>query len=262
MVKKRVKRMASRKHKGHKLFIITIVMAFVLALAVNHVNTGVTGYATTPTAAPSSSGGYLTDILMGNGTLDEVFLRWTLFGMFSVLLFSMFSAFTWPKNFFLKWMLALPIAFISISFVSRTDLITSLTSYGALALTFVSVIPLAIMFFFSAMLLQGRTNLLKIIGQFLGWYYYMAFDLYILVKLAVNKFPALGFNPGSLSWWNTLLSSGGIPILIILAGGLVAVLVVIFNQRFRRWIRNIGRELIQEVQHDQAVISGAAGTNP
>ncbi|MFH1607801.1 MAG: hypothetical protein ABIA78_01580 [archaeon] len=211
----------------------------------------------------SSLGGFfgkLTSVLMGKANFGEAYIRWTFFGILSIFLFSIFSAAGWPKNPILKWLFSIPVAFLSISLINQTDLMASITSYGALALTMLAMVPLVVMFFFSAMLLQGKTNVLKIIFQLIGWYYYVAFNFYILVSFVTGEMVGKGFHPLTGSWWGELISVGGAPVMFISISGLVAIFIIIGNKKFREWVRDIGRELIREIQLDTATSAGTPHT--
>jgi hypothetical protein len=208
----------------------------------------------------------MTKILVGGAdTLSEAFLKWTFFGIFTILLFSIFSSASWPQSKSLRWILAIPISFIAISLISNTDLLTSIQGYGALGLTFIIMLPLAVMFFFSSMLLQDKVTIGKILFQLIGWYYYVLFTIYVLYQYLAGQVA------GEIGWfweatfWSNLSDAAGFPVIIIFLSGLVGVVVIMSNRWFRRWIRQLGRELIKEVGEDvatarESTVTGAGST--
>ena len=169
---------------------------------------------------------------------EIAFLKWTFFIVLSILFFSIFSSIQWPGNRFLMWVIAMPLAFLSIRLIAGADLITSIQGYGALGLTFISILPIAVMFLFTAMLLQGTVTPGKILFQLVLWWYFLAYTFYVLISYAIGNYAENTFS------WGVFL--------ITLSPVVIAFCFIVFNKWFRTWVRQLGRELTIEVGHDVA----------
>tara|TARA_Y100000034_G_C6710463_1_gene313803 strand:- start:182 stop:679 length:498 start_codon:yes stop_codon:yes gene_type:complete len=155
------------------------------------------------------------------------------------------------------WLFALPLAFLSTALVSQTDVMASIQAYGAIGLTFITIIPLAIMFLFSSQLLQNKPTTGKIIFQLILWWYYLAFTFYVLIKYLLGNEAVGAFEPFTSVFWTNLIAVGGFPVIMITLSGLVALLVIISNEKFRSWVARLGRSLIKEVAEDTSAAAEA-----
>ena len=201
----------------------------------------------------------LTGVLVGgpDQEMNQTYLKWTLFVMLSIFFFSIFSVVQWPGSRILMWLFALPLAFLSTALVSQTDVMASIQAYGAIGLTFITIIPLAIMFLFSSQLLQNKPTTGKIIFQLILWWYYLAFTFYVLIKYLLGNEAVGAFEPFTSVFWTNLIAVGGFPVIMITLSGLVALLVIISNEKFRSWVARLGRSLIKEVAEDTSAAAEA-----
>ncbi len=192
--------------------------------------------------------GTLNNILMGKG-LDnyESYMRWSFFILLSAFFFSVISVLDFfkkdngKKNVFLIWLVAIPLAFLSIALITQDNaFMTSIQTYGALGLTFISVIPLAVIILFASQLLQNPTGL-KVILQLMILYYFLAYQISILFNIPIQ-------NP---SVWVIGIQIGAIIALILL---------IVFNRRYRVWVADLGRDIQHEVARDTAAASQAIRT--
>ena len=183
--------------------------------------------------------GSLSNVLLGgSNTFDATFLKWSFFLILSILFFSIFSVIQWPGTRFVMWILAIPLAFITVTLINSADIITSIQGYGALGLAFVSVLPIAIMILFSSQLLQPPVTSGKILFQLILWWYFLAYTFYFFISYAIAN-----YGKETLSW----------PVLLITLSPVVIVAFFTFsNKWFRTWVRQLGRELITEVGSDVA----------
>lgn len=225
-----------------RLLAVTIIVFFIFAFLVGFVNVGdvsVTGEVIEGAGEVSGVGEFFQKWM--DGSLDPVVMKYLFFALLIMFIFSILSSASWPDHAALRWLIAIPVAFISVAFLTPAQLYAALTTYGALALTLITVLPLAIMFFFSSQLLgKGKITVGKIMLQLILWYFYLAFLIYMLLSAIFRKgMPFSG------------------PILIIIAGGMISFLVILFNKRYRKWVRKLGREITTEVTKDIGAAAAA-----
>lgn len=226
-----------------KLLAVTIITFFVFAFLVGFVNVGgeatITGEVIEGVGGVSGVGEFFQKWM--EGSLDPIVVKYMFFIILTMFIFSILSSAKWPDHAALRWLMAIPVAFVSIAFLTPAQLYAALTTYGALALTLITVLPLAIMFFFSSQLLQGKLTVGKVMFQLILWYFYLAFLLYMLASAIFREgMPFSG------------------PVLIIIAGGMISSCVIFFNPRYRKWVRKIGREITEEVTKDIGAAAEAA----
>jgi len=235
--KKVVKKDNSKISRGAVFGLIGLFLVFSIASIfiwqdTSVQNQSVTGYAN------------LNEIIVGGNLVGtELFFRWVFFGIITLLVFSALSVIEFPKNPFFKWLLAAPISFVSIAVINTTDFNTSVLTYGSLGLTLIAIIPLGVILLFSAKFLEGPKSVIKILFQLMLWYFYTAFSLYILATLI---YKGVGrFTPWTGEFWIGVVSKVGWVVPAIYLGGLIMAIVIIWkNQKFRKWITEIGAELI------------------
>ncbi|MFH1585650.1 MAG: hypothetical protein ABIB79_02700 [archaeon] len=255
---KRVVKKSSVKSKSRfsdkQWLAITIGLFIVLGFALNFVgvdNTAnITGQAT---ITGEGIWGSLDDILMGTLSFKEgggaSFLRWTIFIMLTLFIYSMIKVTDiLPIGPFVRFLLSMFVAFISVAVLNQADLVASIQSYGALGLTLISALPLLVIFLFTSQLLQPPVTVSKIIFQLIVWYYYLAFLIYVFVRYVGGL--GIGFRFWALDWWKLSIEKGGMPILVIVGSALIAIVVLFFNKWFRKNIRLLGREIARGVSED------------
>ena len=177
---------------------------------------------------------FLNKILMGGSkTIDESFIRWTFFIVFSILIYSFISmsGFLEGKS-FMNWLISIPLAFIVIAMINQTDFLASIQGYGAVGLTMIAMLPLGGMILFSSQLLKKMTAG-KIIFQLILWWYFLAFSLYLIIRYALNT-----------------INISVIVLIIMLLPSLVAIGIIWKNKWFRGWVQEIGREIGSELAKD------------
>lgn len=227
-----MKKKGGKKKGFNKLIAITIVAFFVFAFVLAFVNTPAPVTGEIVEGIGDGSGDFLQKWM--DGSLDPTVMKYVFFIILTLLIWSILSSASWPDNAAVRWLIAIPVAFIGIAFLTPGQLYAALTTYGALALTLIVALPLVIMFFFSSQLLgAGRLTVGKVMFQLLLWYFYLAFLIYLLIS-AIGR--------------EGMVFSG--TVIIIIAGGVVASLVIVFNRKFRKWVKRIGREITREVTED------------
>jgi len=229
-----MKKKGGKKKGSNQLVAIAIVAFFVFAFLLGFVSvdsgTIITGEIVEG-AGSFEAGAFFQKWV--DGSLDPTVMKYMFFIILTLLIWSILSSASWPENRAVRWLIAIPISFVAIAFLTPAELYAALTTYGALALTLITVLPLAIMFLFSSQLLQGRLSVGKVMMQLILWYFYLAFLIYLLISAIFRK--GMSF-------------SG--PVLIIILGGMIASFVIFFNRKYRRWVRRIGREIHREVTED------------
>lgn len=251
-VKKRVrvkKNLKNSNSYNKKLLALTIGVFVVLSFALMFVSVGNGGVSFSPlgdawdvltgdkVATDSSSWGEFWDG-WEKGEMDLGILKYGFFIFVSILIFSGLHTANWPENDAFKWLIALPIGFVSVGVLSIPQIASVLTTYGALSLTLLVAGPLAAMFFFSSQFLQGRLTVGKVIIQLILWYFYLGFLLYLS--------------------WNTLSTTGtdkGIIVIILLGAVFLTSLIIFKNKWFREWVRNMGRWINEDATKD--IVAGA-----
>lgn len=220
--------------KNQKFFIVAVIVAFlVFAVALAFVNTPAPLTGEVVKGIGSGSFGDFLQKWM-DGSLDPTIIKYMFFILVTILIYSILSSAKWPKDAPIRWLIAIPVAFVGIAFLTPAQLYAALTTYGALVLTIIVVFPLVIMFFFSSMLLgEGKLTIGKIMMQLILWYLYLAFLIYLLISAFFRK--GMVFDLG---------------VIVIILGAVVASLIILFNKKFRHWVRDIGREITQEITED------------
>ena len=188
----------------------------------------------------------LNKILLGGSTnIDEGFVRWTFFIIFSIFFYSIFSMLNMPENKpFVHWLISIPLAFLVIAMINRTDFLTSIQGYGAIGLTIITMLPLGILILFSSQLLQKMT-VGKIIFQLLLWWYFFAFSLYLIVSYLFTTDINEMYWPVGIIMISPVLVSGGF---------------IMFNKKFRTWVGDLGRGIRAELAKDTAEAGAAIRT--
>lgn len=241
MKKKSVKEKDSKNKNFLVIAVIAIFLVFAVALAFVNTPAPVTGEVVKGFES-GSFGNFLQKWMAGS--LDPTVMKYMFFILLTILIFSILSSASWPEHPAIRWLIALPVAFVSIAFLTPEQLYSALTTYGALALTLIVVLPLVIMFFFSTQLLgEGRLTVGKIMMELILWYFYLAFLIYLLISAFFRKGMVFDFG-----------------VIIIIAGGVIASLVILFNKGFRKWVRKIGREITREVTADVQTAAEAGRT--
>ena len=253
MKKRGAKRTKHIKHSKHsrknffdkkKLFVVGVafflVFAFLL-MVVSSVpqNVTYTGQSVISDFFTSWQGGNL-DVNIAK------YLFWIiiLLLIFSTLKFANFPSIGGKGSGFLQFVLALVVSFLATAFITPEEVFVMLVSYSALGLTLGSILPFVVIMFFSAMLVSNE----KIRGMSIGkmmlevviWVMWVGFLVYRFIKLWVEQ--------GTIS---VLFKGGGIVMLIVF---FLSLLILIFNKQFRRWIENLGVELIKS--KERAISAG------
>ncbi len=121
----------------------------------------------------------------------------------------------------LRWPIAIIIAFLATAYVAPGELFAVLTSYTALFFTFGLLIPFGIILLGTAGLLEAPT-VPKILLQLLVWILYLAFLLYKLM----------------FGYYNGIEIDQGIQIMMFILLGLV-FLIIAFNKIYRTFIEKL-----------------------
>lgn len=223
------KRKGSKKtnSQNRRLLAITIAAFFVFAFLVGFINVGktnieITGHQT-----------FISDLFTSwsAGDFDVNIAKYLLWIMLTILLFSIFTSVNFPPNFFIRWLIAIPVGFLSIAYVTPSEIFSIINTYSALGITLSVIFPFFIVLFFSAALMSVRRirelTAGRILAEVAVW---MLFTAFLLYKLIAGMFSG---------------SSFGVSMIIIAFTALVSLIIVIFNRAFRGWIRRITLEIRQ-----------------
>lgn len=222
-----------------RLVAIAIALFFVFAIVLSFVNVpqvSITGQSVEGLGFGNVSvsiGTFLTNFLNPEQA-DATLLKYVFFILLTIFIFSLLSMADFPQNSLLRWVFALPIAFISIAYIAPAELFAAIIPYSALGMTFIVIIPLFLIVLFTSQMLKGKLTHGKILIQLMVWYFYLAFLCYFLVRAITDT--------------NNVYSGG---VLAIIIGGIILGLIVIIkNKKFRKWIRDLVRESRRETVKD------------
>ena len=241
MVKKKVKKESESKCKPST--IIGIVGLFVLALLLlNLVDVGqgfITGAATTQ-AGQGLISRLFADWSAGN--MDINIAKYLLFGILIVLIYSALAFAKFPPQPALQWLIAVPVAFLAIAYLTPTAILAILISYSGLGITISTIIPFVILLFFSAMLLSNeqlnKMSVGKILFQIVLWGVWVAYLLY--------RFVLLIFYEGDATKGVSFNLEMSFPTIVLLITLIAGIYILVKNEKFRKWIWGLGRSLINE----------------
>lgn len=249
MKKKRMKR---TKHFNNsekfdwKLFAVCaaffLVFAFLLTATSIPTNATTTGHLTDMAPGehtPVGETNFIADFFTGwnAGEADITIVKYLFLIMLTLFIGSVLNFVGFPGGSgkgskFLQFLLALIISFLATAFITPMEVFTLLTSYEALGMALVSIIPFLIILFSSATLLAGpigEMNVGKIMMEVVLWFAWSAFLLYRLIKLwAINGIASI--------------LEGGIVMLVVFAA---SILILIFNKPFRNWVNELNVSLIE-----------------
>ena len=145
-----------------------------------------------------------------------------------------------PESNVVQWLISIPVAFLAVAYITPSELFTLLTSFSALGLTLSTIIPFIILLFFSAMMLSNEhvksMTVAKVMFEVTIWWFFSGYLLFRLVDLF------WGENATAVAGGTTVEAS---PTVAWIMGILffVSIFILMFNKRFRGWIRNLGNEL-------------------
>ncbi|MFH0907128.1 MAG: hypothetical protein V1829_02660 [bacterium] len=197
--------------------------------------------------------GHAIDIWQNAGhpeTINESTLRWVFFAALSIFIYSVFSTMEFPKGKFTRWLLAIPISYVSIYMISKTDFLSSIYTYGALGLTFITLFPLGAIIFFSSKYLETKLTPSKIILILLAWGGYLIFSVYNFVQYAWVKAGWITLTETGLNEF--IKSIGWFPLSVSLFAILIPVIVLLKYEYWTRKFRELGRMLNAEDLKDLA----------
>ncbi len=217
---------------------IAAFLVFAIALAFVNVpqNASVTGEYVgniSTEGINSRVGNFLTDFIDFD-TGDTIVIKYAFFVLLTIFIVSILSMADFPNKPFLRFLLALPVSYISIILIKPEEILSATILYSSLGMTFIVMIPLVIMALFTSQVLQGKLTAGKIILQLMVWYFYLAFLIYFLIRAFTDT---------------KNLYSGGV-LAVIIIGIIISLIIIIFNKKIRLWIRNKGREAREETLKD------------
>lgn len=211
--------------KDRRLLAITIAAFFVFAFLVGFINVGETSIAVTGQQT------FISDMFTTwtEGNLDLNIAKYLLWVMLTILLFSIFTSVGFPSNFFARWLISIPVAFLSIAYVTPSEIFSIVNTYSALGITLSVILPFFIVLFFSASLMSVRKirdlTTGRILAEVAIWILFTAFLIY---KLIAGMFSG---------------SSFGVSMIILGFTAFVSLMIVVFNRAFRRWVMNLVLEI-------------------
>ena len=182
-------------------------------------------------------GTFLTDFISPE-KLDTTLIKYAFFILLIFLIISVLSIAEFPKNPIIRFLLALPVSYLSIVLIKPEEILSASILYSALGMTFIVALPLVIMILFTSQILQGKLGVGKILIQLIAWYFYLAFLVYFLIRALTHKTLA-----GETGY------SGGVIAIIVIGIGL-SIFIIWKNKKFRGWIREKAREVRGEAIKD------------
>ncbi|MBW6442771.1 hypothetical protein K0A97_03275 [Patescibacteria group bacterium] len=234
--------MQKEKGQNKKWFLVAGIFIFlILAFALNFVNVSEpTQKIPTTITGQSIIGDMFTD--WSSGSLDVTIAKYLFWIIVAMLVTAALSFARFPPNGFIQFILGIIVSFLATAYITPDEVFVVLTSYTALGLTLVSILPFVIIIFFSAMLLSNENindlSIGRIMMQIMLWLFFIGFLIYKLVA---------GYTGGEE------MSLGARIVLFAVLG--LSGLILVFNRRFRTWIRRFGLEIRsaeqQRIRHDQ-----------
>jgi len=231
------------------LLAITIATFIIFASLLNFVNIGGQEVIITGNQVETS---FISDLFTNwsEGNLDINIAKYLFWIILTVLIFASFNFAKFPDSVFLQALIAIPVGFLVTAYITPAELFTVLTVYSALGLTLSVILPFAILLFFSSMLLSNekikRMTVGKILLQVSIWALFVGFMIYKVIT---------GFS-------GALLSTGASIVMLSVLG--LSLLILVFNQNFRNWVRNVGLEIRRaeaDVERAARRIERAAGAD-
>lgn len=225
--------MKKRVGKGYgsryrRLTVITIGVFILFALLLSFIPGGKTDV---PITGQATSTSFISDLFANwsEGSLDINIAKYLLWIILGALIFGALNFAKFPDSTFLQGLLAIPISFLVIAYITPSELFTVLTTYSAAGLTLSVIIPFAVLLFFSSMLLSNERirsmTVGKVVLEVTLWFLFVGFLIYKLIA----GYPGISL-------------SSGVAIVMFIALGL-SLLILLFNKGFRQWIRKIGIEI-------------------
>ena len=173
MKKKKVKKkkISKKKVSSKKFWAIGIIAFFVLGFALNFVNVSqnaiITGedikesIVTDDQVSTNPGGGtkgFISNFFTSweEGDMDVNIAKYLFWIILFFLIYSVLNISNFPENGFFQFLIALPVSFLAIAYLTPEEVFAVLTTYSALGLTLSVVLPFAIMLLFSATLLSSK----------------------------------------------------------------------------------------------------------
>jgi len=211
------------------------IFAFLLAVTNNSQqnNSSITGHPIDIgeyTIETEKIGTFFSDII-DPAKANETVMKWILFFSLSVGLIGLLSI---PKNektgrskipTILK-LIAFPIAYGATYLITKTEIFGVLLQLKAITMAILVGGPLIAMILLSIYFLSNSISPLKVGATLVGWYFYLGFMIYYFLFIAF-------LSPSTYDIGTTLISLGGM---------IVAILVIVFNKKLRKWIKKLGIE--------------------
>lgn len=142
-----------------------------------------------------------------------------------------------PPQKILQGLIAVAIGFLAVIYITPAEVLTILQSYTALGITLAFILPFIILVFISAQLLaidtKGTASVGKILVEIFLWAFYIVVLFYKMIMYIVNKG---GLQAGTETGLDFTL-------LILLTVFIISALILIFNNKFRKFVNRLERDL-------------------
>lgn len=241
-----------------RLLAVVIATFLVFAFALSFVHVGevsVTGYAErdniVPDPALAGVGDKVSSFISNmfadwsSGNMDINISKYLFWIMLSILIYSILTSASFPEKPFLRWLLAIPISFLSIAFITPDDLFGIMTSYTALGLTLTIVLPFMVMFYFNTMLLtDNKLTVGKILFQRFLWILFSAFLIYRMIILFSTEGMKLS----------------GAVVAITIGAFAISALITLFNSKYMKLVfklRKVSKVETQRRRELEAVLEAS-----
>ena len=240
--KKRGNKAKNNNNNNNKLLAISIITLFVFTFALNFVGTSVDN----PSIADYEVGlapvgdttnnfkGFIQRWIVGpfesGKGLDVKIAKYLLFFVVTIFLWSVLNFSSFPPNRFFQFLIAVPVAFLSVAYITPEEIFSILTTYTALGMTLSVILPFIAILLTAAMILSvakiSQMTVGKILIQQVIWLFWVGYLLYKLIT---------GYGEG-----NDMSTGANIVIYAVLG---LSVLITVFNKHFRTYLTTLGFEL-------------------
>lgn len=222
-----MKKKARRKEKlfsyEKKIFAYGIITLLFFSFLIGFISFGGSDSGITGHALFGDAGTFSLEIWASDGDGGNlVFVRWIMFFIILMAVYWAISSMVDGKS-FVKFLFSGAISYLAVNFILIDEIYSIMTTYSALGVTFMVIIPFIIVLLFTSKLISsGLLTVGKVFAQRAIWVGYTVFLIYYL--------------------WTSERSSTGLNWMIIIIG-IISALITIFNKQFIKTVRDWARKV-------------------
>lgn len=250
MVKKKgvtkVKKISEDCNPSLTYAVVAVLVVALLLLPMVDVGQGLVGSAiVTGNVAENIFGNFINRMFGGEGsTTDEMVSKYLLLFMLVILIYSILSTAEWPDRDALRWLLAIPISFLAIAYITPAELLGLMSLYSATGLALSAVLPFMVMLFFNTQLLASKKiNVGKILLQWFMWGVFSLFLGYRMVMLFIRG-----------------EADAGVVTVLFVAAFLISLAATIWNKHYVKMVFNLRKDLKLETSQRESLDLALAGS--